>query len=240
MTSSRKPRPPVPWEPSHRRTWRTLWRRCTCGLSEPCVDRMTTLQPTTVGTHACECAPPAESLSPHPARGRATPPVVLAPPGLSPGFDAHIGPAQMPPPGLHPARIGTSNSEHALSPSPGLHPARIGTSNSEHALSPSPGLHPTRTGTPRSTHALLPSPSLYLGTPGPRAPSPTRPFPASPSLRLGAELATADVVLTRLMAIVRREVTLEEALVGRAGNLTPAQAERAGQGERRPRGGRAG
>jgi hypothetical protein len=33
---------PVPIGPLHRRTWRTLWRRCTCGLPEPCVDRLTT------------------------------------------------------------------------------------------------------------------------------------------------------------------------------------------------------
>jgi hypothetical protein len=31
---------PVPHEPSHRRAWRSLWRRCSCGLPAPCVDRL--------------------------------------------------------------------------------------------------------------------------------------------------------------------------------------------------------
>jgi hypothetical protein len=41
MTIPRKRRPgPVPHEPSHRRAWRSLWRRCSCGLPAPCVDRL--------------------------------------------------------------------------------------------------------------------------------------------------------------------------------------------------------
>jgi hypothetical protein len=41
MTFSRKRRlEPVPHEPSHRRVWRSLWRRCSCGLPAPCVDRL--------------------------------------------------------------------------------------------------------------------------------------------------------------------------------------------------------
>lgn len=42
MSSRHESTPPVPIGPLHRRTWRTLWRRCTCGLPEPCVDRLTT------------------------------------------------------------------------------------------------------------------------------------------------------------------------------------------------------
>lgn len=57
-------RTPVPLAPLHRRSWRTLWRRCSCGLPEPCVDRVTTP------------APPPPPSPPHPARGRATPHVV--------------------------------------------------------------------------------------------------------------------------------------------------------------------
>jgi hypothetical protein len=30
---------PVPLGPIHRRLWRTFWRRCSCGLSAPCIDR---------------------------------------------------------------------------------------------------------------------------------------------------------------------------------------------------------
>jgi hypothetical protein len=41
MTIPRKRRlEPVPHEPSHRRIWRSLWRRCSCGLPAPCVDRL--------------------------------------------------------------------------------------------------------------------------------------------------------------------------------------------------------
>ena len=45
MHTQPRPEPPVPIAPIHRRSWRTLWRRCSCGLSEPCVDRLTTAQP---------------------------------------------------------------------------------------------------------------------------------------------------------------------------------------------------
>jgi len=42
MTTRRRTIPPVPMSPIHRRSWRSLWRRCSCGLKEPCVDRLTT------------------------------------------------------------------------------------------------------------------------------------------------------------------------------------------------------
>jgi hypothetical protein len=45
MHTQPRPEPPVPIAPIHRRSWRTLWRRCSCGLSEPCVDRLTTARP---------------------------------------------------------------------------------------------------------------------------------------------------------------------------------------------------
>jgi hypothetical protein len=40
MTSRRRRVPPIPFQPTHRRSWRTLWRHCTCGLAAPCVDRL--------------------------------------------------------------------------------------------------------------------------------------------------------------------------------------------------------
>jgi hypothetical protein len=41
MTILRKRRPDrVPYGPAHKRQWRTLWRRCSCGLPAPCVDRL--------------------------------------------------------------------------------------------------------------------------------------------------------------------------------------------------------
>ncbi|MBB4760378.1 hypothetical protein BJ971_000934 [Actinoplanes digitatis] len=36
---------PVPHGPSHRRMWRSLWRRCSCGLPAPCVDRLVPAPP---------------------------------------------------------------------------------------------------------------------------------------------------------------------------------------------------
>ncbi|MBQ0893440.1 hypothetical protein KBX37_10090 [Micromonospora sp. U56] len=36
---TRRAHKPVPLAPRHRRTWRSLWRRCTCGLTAPCPDR---------------------------------------------------------------------------------------------------------------------------------------------------------------------------------------------------------
>jgi len=45
MTSSRRSTEPVPLSPAHRRTWRTLWRRCSCGLPAPCVDRLVPAPP---------------------------------------------------------------------------------------------------------------------------------------------------------------------------------------------------
>jgi hypothetical protein len=42
MNTRRETISPVPWAPLHRRSWRTLWRRCSCGLPEPCVDRALT------------------------------------------------------------------------------------------------------------------------------------------------------------------------------------------------------
>ncbi|KHD73176.1 hypothetical protein MB27_36755 [Actinoplanes utahensis] len=30
----------MPFHPRHRRDWRTLWRRCICGLPAPCIDRI--------------------------------------------------------------------------------------------------------------------------------------------------------------------------------------------------------
>lgn len=40
MTRRRQSIPLIPVTPAHRRTWQSLWRRCSCGLSAPCVDRL--------------------------------------------------------------------------------------------------------------------------------------------------------------------------------------------------------
>lgn len=45
MTRRRQTTQLVPVEPAHRRTWRSLWRRCSCGLPTPCVDRLLPAKP---------------------------------------------------------------------------------------------------------------------------------------------------------------------------------------------------
>jgi hypothetical protein len=45
MPSRSTPIGPVPDSPRHRRDWRTLWRRCICGLPAPCIDARLTLRP---------------------------------------------------------------------------------------------------------------------------------------------------------------------------------------------------
>lgn len=45
MTRRRKATSPVPLGPAHRRDWRAFWRRCTCGLGTPCVDRLVPAAP---------------------------------------------------------------------------------------------------------------------------------------------------------------------------------------------------
>jgi hypothetical protein len=45
MTSRRQTTSPVPLGPLHRRTWQSLWRRCSCGLAAPCVDRLVPASP---------------------------------------------------------------------------------------------------------------------------------------------------------------------------------------------------
>jgi hypothetical protein len=50
MTTPTGPVDPVPITPAHRRTWQTLWRRCSCGLPAPCVDRRTAVPPTAART----------------------------------------------------------------------------------------------------------------------------------------------------------------------------------------------
>jgi hypothetical protein len=45
MTSRRATPPPIPYRPSHRRDWRTFWRRCICGLRAPCIDRLVPAEP---------------------------------------------------------------------------------------------------------------------------------------------------------------------------------------------------
>lgn len=39
MTRRRPTGAPILFGPAHRRDWRRLWRRCTCGLAAPCIDR---------------------------------------------------------------------------------------------------------------------------------------------------------------------------------------------------------
>src|SRR3954452_22515598 len=68
MTRRRQTPKPVPLTPTHRRDWRPFWRRCTCGLTSPCVDRLVPATPrpfpprTATATHLS--AGPVEERSP--------------------------------------------------------------------------------------------------------------------------------------------------------------------------------
>lgn len=82
MTTRRRTTPPVPMSPIHRRSWRSLWRRCSCGLKEPCIDRLTTAAlylPTDPPTDL-EPPPPPPPFAPHAMRPAARADVRASPP----------------------------------------------------------------------------------------------------------------------------------------------------------------
>ncbi len=93
MTTPVGPVDPVPISPAHRRTWRSLWRRCSCGLPAPCVDRGSAPSPTAATTPAATPPPtgtPRRPGSPEPGPG--TPPPALD------AASAVVRPAAPPPP----------------------------------------------------------------------------------------------------------------------------------------------
>jgi len=61
MTRRRQATKPVPLTPTHRRDCRTFWRRCTCGLTSPCVDRLVPATPLPF--------PPRTATAIHPSAG---------------------------------------------------------------------------------------------------------------------------------------------------------------------------
>lgn len=61
------PTAPVPLGPTHRRLWRTFWRRCACGLPAPCVDRRLPAPSMPFPQRPRARAAPPDSRSPHPA-----------------------------------------------------------------------------------------------------------------------------------------------------------------------------
>lgn len=63
MTTHPRPEPPVPIAPSHRRSWRALWRRCSCGLTEPCIDRITSPLPPSEPAAQRSAAAPSEPVA---------------------------------------------------------------------------------------------------------------------------------------------------------------------------------
>jgi hypothetical protein len=102
MTTSRRPVDPVPITPSHRRTWRSLWQRCSCGLTAPCVDRLTSPSPlvepprTSAPTQSRPPARvPAPARPPAPAPDPARPPAPAPAPAARPHAPA---PARRPVP----------------------------------------------------------------------------------------------------------------------------------------------
>jgi hypothetical protein len=168
---------PVPHEPSHRRVWRSWWRRCSCGLPAPCVDRLV----------------PAPRLPFPPARNERSAPVTGPQPGGDTGdvstpdvasawhyqasrpASAPTGPgaARALACSAHPgatheiiqAADSGARKAHVEAPTPGSHVA-----DSRPADPPRPGPRPARAGAaaadspcPDVTTPLVPHPATQIG-----------------------------------------------------------------------------
>ncbi len=214
MTRCRSTSGHVPVSPRHRRDWRTLWRRCRCGLPAPCVDRLVP-------------APP----RPYPPRGeapeRSTPPAhsdKVPPDPRKPRLAAV--PRQRQASTAHNARPHDSPGP-AIPHSPGSASPHSPGSASPH--SPGSALRHSRGSA--STHGLESGTSARCGgepdgstsardgnEPGSDAEKEAR--PGLDSIRAG----TPDERSVGRASVPRPRHA--EANVGRAGNLTPGQRQR--------------
>jgi hypothetical protein len=216
MNTSRETISQVPLAPLHSRSWRTLWRRCSCGLPEPCVDRATSSIPvptslSTALTGPTEVLPVIAAPARRKAAVDCAPPIAAAiPPKHRPSIPINAG---MPLPGHRAAE----------------------------AMQP---------GTPRCPHTnLMRQPSLTRQPrPGPAArdrqsapSSATRDRPLRPDpevrdqpVRLHPEARDRPTAHSRPTArhAAAGDAGNEGHRAGRAGNLTPAQANRTRPAER--------
>lgn len=101
MSRRQRHTPLVPLAPAHRRTWRSFWRRCSCGLKAPCVDRLVPAPalpfPARTIPAAAPFSPPAALIAP-PYPADAAPAEPLLPPHPNPAAPSHPPHASPPPP----------------------------------------------------------------------------------------------------------------------------------------------
>lgn len=259
MNTRRESPSPVPLAPLHRRSWRTLWRRCSCGLPEPCVDRATEtalVEPTLVlpaitaetgvePTPECAVAPPwfasptiAETIRPMPR------PSIPAIAGILPTtHPSHNRTDSSPPfnPMAHTAATFT-NPTKATHPTtqrcPHLNHSRPQrpTTPSRPTAPPAPIAPDAASPSlpPRSEAAARPLPHPSRLSTGDRAAA--RPRPRSNQPSSGRDQSTAHSRQSAKGRPAMRSRTRDNDddghQVGRAGNLTPAQASRSRQADR--------
>lgn len=210
MTTHPRPEPPVPIAPAHRRSWRTLWRRCSCGLTEPCVDRITTSLPTSDRAARPSAAPTAEPVaarSESASGSAAARSAATIQPRPAPLSEPLIAPAAAPPRQLTRVRA-------AAFPKP--------------STAPPTAAPPSQPGPLRAAACSGPSaPSPAAALSGPpfrrRSVTPSGPWPAASAAGSTSPRSEEDMFLQP----GPRHRRSPDAGRGRAGGLTPGQAMRA-------------
>jgi hypothetical protein len=245
MTIPRRRCPrPVPYEPSHRRTWRSLWRRCSCGLPSPCVDRLVPAPPLPFPPNRVSPADRRSTASdgthpPTSTSARIQPPRASPIRPAQPRYDtapiARISPSAY----LETCRAASLETNETTSLDAGRtttarRPAwpiagRIDAASGRHRAGP----YTDRAACARDPTAL-PAGTASWARPGShdRRPGGAAPpdLPSGPSGFIRVSDATVADTATHAPAWAGPTMLLSQ--VGRAGDLTPAQAYRAGQGPR--------
>ena len=254
MTRSRRSTSPVPLQPTHRRSWRTFWRRCTCGLAAPCVDRAVPPKerpfPPRGSDVAIGRAPCHTDSGSRPHQRSRTASTSQADPDGRPGPNRPPRSAG----GLETAGAPTSRSCTQSPAHPGS-PSRPDSPN--HTESRSGPESRSQAETPHRTESRSPTESwnhtdFWGALPGSRVEQPIRaPFPSSMGSYGSTEVMASRVesrgqigaalhkgaprhpdARVRSNARIRSDARGSDARgsdaqVGRAGRLTPAQAHRA-------------
>ena len=221
MHTQPRPEPPVPIAPIHRRSWRTLWRRCSCGLSEPCVDRLTTARPApdtlsdaasahhraadvplgatdpaSLNAGATEDPTP-DTSAPHPQRGKPEPRGRL-----------YVTPVpRQRPPEAQPGGMGDGRGGGPMWRDPAADP------------------HGSAAERPGLVAAVAPPIRFFTSVKGPAFPRRADSDLTRPLGPAGAQLELSR----RTAGPTGRPLRTRDAELGRAGLLTPGQASRCGQ-----------
>ena len=244
MTSSRRSTEPVPLSPAHLRTWRTLWRRCSCGLPAPCVDRLVPAPPLPF--------PPRDTT---PAHRSQRPPIPRRSVPVNPTLPTtdHQAPPARPAAPSRPRPAGpvpadTSSARFSGTSVPDVAPSQRAPADASlvSAARSGPCGQPTQSavGTPSSSGAECrrPAPEPAWGDVADVMPAQHSPVPVAPPAhhpdrhgvagRTGAAgpepMPSTAVGWARIGLDVTDRTFGADA--GRAGNLTPAQRHRASGG----------